>query len=81
MVIVVENGIDHPSSNLGRVCFYFALISLGKELIDLFSPHFVMHSLALIRQPNNEKENSDFKQTVLLLKTELVSHPTRGGRF
>ena len=36
-------------------------------------------SLALVRQPVSENENSVFKPTSLSLKTDYVSHPTHGG--
>ena len=36
-----------------------------------------MTSLALIRQPTKEKENSEFKSDLLRFKTDLVSYSTR----
>ena len=37
--------------------------------------------LALVRQPIQEKENSEFKPTLLRLKIDLVSHPACGRGF
>ena len=37
-------------------------------------------SLALVRQPTLEKENSQFKPTLLRLKIDLVLHPAHGRR-
>ena len=36
-------------------------------------------SLALVRQPIEEKKTSEFKPAVLHLKIDLVSHPASGG--
>ena len=60
--VMVKNGHDNPSSNPGQGWLHFTS-RLG--------------SLALVRQPVKEKENSKFRPVKLRLKIDLVSHPVR----
>ena len=83
-IIIIGNGHGEPSSNpgWGWLHFHIVLILFGKVWIQLFSIQLWVNSraglgsLALFRQPVQEKGNSKLKSVKFCLKIDIVSHST-----
>ena len=79
MQISLRNVINDLTSNTPRDCFWIHANTL-KEGMTLYSRKLWVKnsSLVLIKTPSYEKDNSEYRQVVLLLKIALVLHSANG---